>query len=377
MPTGTQQTLEGLMCTLCDEVIRIPADWREGWCRNCECYLTTCSSCEDEFIDSSEASGEILRRALHNRIGYRMMFGAEDSGEYVCSECVYSCDHCDNMYQYENSLIECCRRSDMIHDYSYTPVYRYYSVPEGSTEVHSTWREAPDTLFMGIELEIARIYNGVNGFFENCTTEAESFVFFKEDGSIGADGAELVTMPATIEAFKEIFPFDALDVARANGARSYRYASCGFHIHVSRRAFKPSHMWKFVRFQLKNPYLCQRVAQRDESSYASWYFDETEKRSLPEYVKGTKANGRRYLAINFQNSATVELRYFKGNLLRSAIMKNVEFVQSIYDYTKHMSIRDIMAGAMDEHQYHLWLSKSDKYPNLVNFLNNNENERGD
>jgi hypothetical protein len=131
-------------------------------------------------------------------------------------------------------------------------------------------------------------------------------------------------------------------------------------------------MWKFIRFQLNNPYLCQRVAQRDESSYASWHFDDVEKRSLPEYVKGTKSNGRRYLAINFQNYSTVELRYFKGNILRSAIMKNLEFVQSIYDYTKVMNVRQVFEGALSEQKYILWLADQHKYPNLVNFLNNGD-----
>jgi hypothetical protein len=254
-------------------------------------------------------------------------------------------------------------------------MFYYYRLING---VASPSYHLPGLLYMGVEIEINKLAPIAEEFLDGMTRESRDFVYLKEDGSIGVDGAELVTMPATIDAFKKVFPFDELDWARSEGARSFYYSNCGFHIHVSRSAFTATHMWKFVKFQLNNPALCQRVAQREESSYASWYYDDSERRSLPDYVKGKKSNGRRYLAINFQNRATVELRYFKGNILRSAIMKNLEFVQSLYDYTKMLSVSDVMRGALTEESYNDWVFEhEDEYPNLLHFFQNNDNKESE
>lgn len=300
---------------------------------------------------------------------------AHDSGELICTDCTYWCSNCQEAYQWEDDMLNCCdTTSDVVNSYCYRPMFNYYSTSEMHVDIRSM--PEPGVLYMGAEIEINKMFgNMVDEFIDECTTEQEGFIYFKEDGSLGPDGVELVTMPGTLRAFEQVFPFDALDSARSKGARSFYYANCGFHIHVSRSAFTPTHMWKFIRFQLNNPILCQRVAQRDESSYASWHFDDSERRDLPQYVKGTKTNGRRYLAINFQNHATVELRYFKGNILRNAIMKNLEYVQSLYDYTKDMTVRQVMDKGLTEHKYMLWLDENRvRYPNLANFLDNDNNE---
>jgi hypothetical protein len=372
MPTGTQQTIEGLLCEICRRILEESSEINDLMCMGCEeQYITYCASCGDCYINSEEVDSSICWRG--NSIGiYSVRFlSALDTDEYVCIDCLYCCDNCGQRYQYEDGMLECCSiGSDAIHGYSYRPTFYYYEIDDDV--IVPKFCASPGVLYMGAEIEINKMSEMVDDFIDFCTAEQSEFVYFKEDGSLGPEGVELVTMPATLEAFEQSFPFLALDDAREKGARSFYYANCGFHIHVSRSAFTPSHMWKFIRFQLNNPYLCQRVAQRDESSYASWHFDDVEKRSLPEYVKGTKSNGRRYLAINFQNYSTVELRYFKGNILRSAIMKNLEFVQSIYDYTKVMNVRQVFEGALSEQKYMLWLADQHKYPNLVNFLNNGD-----
>jgi hypothetical protein len=246
----------------------------------------------------------------------------------------------------------------------------YHRVEDGEIVVEH--HAKPGVLYMGVELEIVKMEDKIYNFLASCNLGQELLVYFKEDASIGYDGAELVTMPITIDAFDKLFPFDALDTARAKGARSFEYQSCGFHIHVARSAFSPTHMWKFIKFQMLNPLLCQRIAQREESSYATWFYDTHERKDLPEYVKGKKANGRRYLAINFQNHATVELRYFKGNILRKAIMKNLEFVQSLYEYTKELTVRDVTQGALSESSYLSWLEQQNGYENLKYYINAEE-----
>lgn len=377
MPTGVQQVIEGLLCALCSDVMHEPSYLNDEICQGCEDdVIIHCESCGDSYVDRNNSTWEQRTAAIRAGIGVANFTQAEDTMETVCTDCAYFCEGCGETYRYEESRFECCEQEPRnINNYSYRPQFIFSDVTEDGVLVES-FRPVDGKLYMGVELEINKMNDEmVEKFIDECTTSEERFVYFKEDGSLGPDGVELVTMPATLEGFKKCFPFGPLDEARTNGARSFYYQNCGFHIHVSRTAFTPTHMWKFIRFQLMNPVLCQRVAQRTESSYATWHFEESERRDLPKYVKGEKTNGRRYLAINFQNRTTVELRYFKGNILRSAVLKNLEFVQSIYDYTKHMSVTEVMSKGLTEGKYQLWLDENrDKYPNLASFLDNDENE---
>jgi hypothetical protein len=378
MPTGVQQTIEGLLCVICEAVRSEENEGSfEGICESCdELYLSGCASCYTAAYDRRHFSTRI--EIILEQHGQEIVYfrTAQDTGELLCDSCYYPCQSCGTEYQYEENTWECCpEESDYIHNYSYRPHFYFHSVKDG---IVKTSDYADDQLYMGIELEIAKMEDKVETFVDNLSAAQADFVYFKEDGSIGNDGAELVTMPATIDAFNKVFPFRQLDNARLSGARSFYYVNCGFHIHVSRSAFTATHMWKFVKFQLVNPKLCQLVAQRENSSYASWIYSIEDNNPLPDYVKGKRANGNRYLAINFQNRSTVELRYFKGNLLKSSILKNLEFVQSIYDYTKQLTAADIVKNhGLKEYKYYLWLQSQDSYDNLKQFLASGEDETGE
>ena len=378
MTVGVQQTLENLLCSLCDEFIHEESYHSETICEPCyHQYSCYCDSCGESAYDEDQLVRTQIRSLIDLGVQVNSFYYAEDACESICEDCVQRCADCGTAYRYDEGVEECCEPVHRnLHGYSYRPHYYYFSKKSGKPFIDG--RATPGVLYMGVELEIAKMADLVDDFVENLEGIEKDFVYFKEDGSIGCDGAELVTMPATIDGFQSVFPFDALDSARQSGARSFGYTSCGFHIHVARSAFTATHMWKFIKFQLENPTLCQRVAQRDESSYASWYYDTHEKQDLPDYVKGKKANGRRYLAINFQNPTTVELRYFKGNILRGAIMKNLEFVQSVYDYTKQLSVSDVvMHHGLKAYKYYAWLIHQEGYDNLKYFFDNNGNRENE
>jgi hypothetical protein len=375
MTTGIQQTLEGMLCYICSDI----TEEGEELCSGCQDnYICMCDACGDVGLNNNLLNGLQYRRAVESGAYILDFNSAADNDGLYCVDCIQHCPDCGEAYSNYDSASECCRSygDGVINNYSYRPMFYYYRLVDG---VVTPSFQLPDLLYMGVEIEINKLAPIAEEFIDGMSRESREFVYLKEDGSIGPDGAELVTMPATIDAFKKVFPFDELDWARNEGARSFYYSNCGFHIHVARSAFTATHMWKFVKFQLSNPVLCQRVAQREESSYATWYYDDSERRSLPEYVKGKKSNGRRYLAINFQNRYTVELRYFKGNILRSAIMKNLEFVQSIYDYTKMLNVRDVMLGALSQESYFDWLYEcsGENYPNLMHFFDNNQNKESE
>lgn len=301
-----------------------------------------------------------------------------DSAEECCVSDLFSCEECGEQWEESYEAVSCCDPgSGLLRDYCYRPPLRFWRMQDGLLQAFT--HSQPRTLFMGMELELEKATGGVEAFLGNADEFSDaypSFLWVKSDGSLGSQGVELVTMPSTLSAFRKRFPFAALEQWRKDGARSYAYSSCGIHIHVSRSAFDPPHMWRFVRFQLWNSQLCQLVAQREASSYAQWTeggaIQGNESDSLPDFIKGKDANRNRYVAINFQNDQTVELRYFKGNITEASILAKLSYVDSLYRFTKQLTYRDCASGALrNSSAYLAWLA-DEEYPELIEFLRERE-----
>ena len=92
------------------------------------------------------------------------------------------------------------------------------------------------------------------------------------------------------------------------------------------------------------------------------------KRQSKKYVPCVNRNGRyddRYLAINVQNSATIEIRLFKSNMDEVSFRKNIEFLDCMYWFTKDNRIEDF---TIDNFVKFAKTNKKD-YSNLLKFLN--------
>jgi hypothetical protein len=397
MPFGVQQTIVGMFCRVCEEMLDVEEDsevLERMTCESCrDEYFMECQACCETYVNYNTMPVSITHPVRVGVMGVRDTIGMNgsyfvrtvDDDEIACESCYTSCSGCGEAYTSWDAAQECCYEEEdevatSVHSYGYRPSPRFFTHYYSVNTV--TNRASPEVLYMGMEIEVEKMMAHADEFYNALTDKQEQFVYMKTDGSLSSSGVEIVTMPGTIDAIKSVFPFDALDVARNRGARSFYYSNCGFHIHVSRSAFTATHMWKFVKFQMNNPVLCQTVGQRQDSSYAHWNYQYRDRMNmgdgLPSLVKGKSANGDRYVAINFQNHATVELRYFKGNILKAAILKNIEFVQSMYDYTKQLTAADVMTRhGLTELKYLDWLDdKTELYPNLIQFVNGN-NDRGE
>lgn len=129
-------------------------------------------------------------------------------------------------------------------------------------------------------------------------------VMCKPDGSISPRGFETVSIPATLDFWKEVDLTKALDKMRRApfNMRSYEHASCGFHVHVSRAALSVLDLQKIERF-MHNPAnrdFLQKVAGRPSTSYATYtdsYF--TDRKSMVAVSRGTGGRG-----INLPRGAT-------------------------------------------------------------------------
>lgn len=315
---------------------------------------------------------------------------------YVCESCGHEyavaenaetccwpfCENCGDRYEDSEDAWSCCNEENYegIHSYS-SKIPTLFHEADQMGEVTWAYRARPGVLYMGVELEMEKAAPHVLDFL-NLAGEVynrERFIMAKSDGSLGDGGVEMVTAPATLDAFRAAFPFDAIDWLREQGARSYQRRSCGFHVHVSRSAFmEPSHLWRFVAFQVRNQQQVCNIAQRGSTTWATWPNTLRDIGDMPELVKGKAKNEARYVAINFQNDHTVELRYMKGNLLREAIMRKVEMVDAVFTYTQQVSVRDIRSGAFMWDRFAAFVEANrHRYPELASYIgadNNNEEE---
>lgn len=320
----------------------------------------------------------------------------EDSDEwadcYVCGEC-------------EAAIVSSGPR--VIHDYTYQPPDRHFwvldskvtqpmsnsirfagvaSIPNldgwyGYQSPHMDIESNKYELFMGAELETNNAtcsdLRGAGMFLLDAVrqlsnSEGEPYLYLKQDGSIS--GFEIVTMPATLEAHKVMFPGDAI---RALGEKhglcawkSVNGTGAGIHIHVSKAAFSHSHLHKFQMFHYRNQEWLKRFAGRDSDRWAS--FDVTSQQygdpcKLSDLSKGNYDHHslRRYHALNFVPRNTVELRYFRSSLRPETVMSIFELVHAMWRYTKIHSSRDIYERQFQWGEFRSWVADQPTYEFLV------------
>lgn len=320
-----------------------------------------CSRC-DECVQYCEG--------CNGRFGY-----VEWNGDVsICATCAMPrCEECGERWETELQASNCCG-PEGIYEWDFRPEFKFWRIHEGTV----SYGYAPtDELFIGIELETECGIDSFPDFLSQADENyhAPNFCYGKRDGSLDETGVELVTMPATLDAFMQRFPWRALQAWNNEGARSFYRNSCGFHVHVSRDFFAPTHLWRFVAWQMRNQTFCHALAQRESVGYAKWRtlseFGKYGSATLSDVVKGKADSGERYVAINFNNSETIELRYFRGNLRPEAIRARIEFVHALAYFTKNLSAREVMQGALSVETFSEYsLNRSDKYPTLATWIDN-------
>ena len=301
-----------------------------------------------------------------------------------CDSCwMFACDECGERFDESIDAQRCCR--PFLRSYDYTPEFRFWRIQDGElASCHGKtvgWNRVAPTneLFLGFELETECGDDSFPAFLDDAGEDAQNpqFVYGKSDGSLDASGVELVTMPATLDAINARFPWRALRMWNVAGARSFHRGTCGFHVHVSRSFFSATHLWRFVAWQMRNQRFCEAIGQRTNSHWAQWQtlrdFGKNDAPTLEDMVKGKDANGSRYVAINFQNEHTIELRYFRGNLREDAIRLRIEFVDALANYTKTIGAGDVLRGALGAGAFvHYCMDNAERYATLARWIMDNE-----
>jgi len=180
-------------------------------------------------------------------------------------------------------------------------------------------------------------------------------LYAKRDGSLpSGSGVEYISQPMTLAAWHSV-PEKFWNFVEAN-YKAFRLDDVGIHIHFPWASMNLAHSYAMLSalntLQMNQNGLLLHVAQRPTGRWAAW--DLLQYRDTFNVVaeiakERRRGDSEKYKAINTEHSATIELRYFKSNARGSRVMKNLEFVDAIYEMTK----RDV------ESVSHAWDSERD------------------
>lgn len=314
-----------------------------------------CDSCRDEYVSYCDRCSEFY----NNRYAYFYDMGYET----WCGECAadyaYWCEYCD-----EYSLEECDMHSTQDGDllpYDYKPMPIFHGSPDNG-------------LYLGLELECEDISGSSISDAVDYIRQAwdgERHLYCKHDGSL-SDGMEIVSHPTSLEEWQGSGQklHELTDRLKSMGFRSWDTQTCGIHIHVSASAFDNDvHLYKFSQMFYKNPERMQRFAGRGSTTYAEY----SEGRLVYETLKRKKLEGgrafsKRYTAVNLNNSNTVEVRIFRGTLNHERILANLELVHAAVEYTRQITCRDALDGALDFGVFRLWAARQGCYPHMMKLI---------
>lgn len=268
------------------------------------------------------------------------------------------------------------------HDYNFIPS-RY--LPHTS-KYQSINTDKIKPRYFGIEFEF-EVYNYFG--FEKLRRLAEeisefTFLFyFKHDGSLKI-GSEAVTHPFTWKwlnnnnkIIKEFINVLYKNYALKTNGRN----TCGLHIHVTK--FKQDEMIHalLTKFISNNIPFFKHISDRNLSpsfssleEYASLNqfrgeFNSNKKTNLIKYFREKKEFSNRYTAVNFHPFRTIEFRLFSGILKYEYILKNIEFVKSLFSYLQVKQHGNIDHVTLDNYLDEI-KEKRNLYPHLYDFLNN-------
>jgi hypothetical protein len=370
--SDTTETSDGLICLYC-----IDTNYVE--CNDCSEYIHTdditvvagndiCEDCISSSYHQCDWCGEWENRRHLRWLGR--------NGNEVCESCwdnhVQYCNECDQPYHQDDMngyyCLDCAeeRRYD---DYNYSSDFIY----------HKTMREPRyngNLLYFGIELEVGS--ESTSDFHSLLGDYTPQIVMLTDDCSIYDDdipyGVELVSHPATYNWLNEnrFIWSDILRTFRQNHIQSFTTSTCGIHIHLSKNCFTHSHLYNFLKMIYAYPKFTKFISQRGKMGYR-WCSLENEAGSEQIAEKADKKSSwEKYTAANLVHPHTVEVRIFRGNLKECSFYKNIQYLHSLFMFTKDFSRNNtdltidnyLRYVAINKNQYidlYKWLKEKGKF----------------
>jgi hypothetical protein len=217
-------------------------------------------------------------------------------------------------------------------------------------------------LYYGVELEVEKrnscpydipyhIQDNVMSGFAQC----------KADGSLDG-GFEITTAPATFEYHKKHWEKFFNDDKCMTNLKGWNTDTAGLHIHISRKALRPSVIGKILVFinDDTNTNFIKAIAGRTSDQWA--------KRSKKKIQDAFRSSDK-YEAVNISHAHTIELRIFKSNISRHGFYRVLEFTDALVRFSENYTG---LTGLSLHYKTFLNFMKDDVtksfYPNLTAWL---------
>ena len=355
-----------VICQRCDDVSTVNDSHHEVdgdlWCESCtEQRAYYCDSCSE-----------------YNSYGTNYMTDRQESWCESCTNDSYYCEDCD---EWNADGCDSCSdtSSRLVHDYNYRPDAIFHSTDKN------------ERLFFGIEVEVeaGRNYELASEFAYRL--EPLDLAYLKSDGSLN-HGFEIVTHPMSHDFFKNEAQelWDTLEQLRTNDpykVKAWDTNTCGLHIHISRTGFSSgSHMHRFLNLVYSNQEFYEKLAGRSSDQWAKftdiirqdYKRDEEGNRLLDEWGSYSLQTTRsfkgklgyrgsdRYSAVNTNNSATLEMRIFRGSVNSDTIKSQLDLAHASVEYTRTINANDVINGALTADSFMWYIFEHEElYPHLV------------
>jgi hypothetical protein len=204
----------------------------------------------------------------------------------------------------------------------------------------------PKATLYGVELEACSNYTPK----EVIAAQKDLFFILKQDGSISGDKSnkyEMVSVPASLRAHKRLWAefFDKVDYRKFDVSKD---TGNGMHVHIDRKSFTKEHLNRFTWFIINpaNQDFLFTVSERPtKANMHEWARVPDGVIFQPSKVSASRIaialNRSLRGAIHFKSDKTVEIRLFKGIVSYATVVKNLEFVDSVVEYTRVTSLKNI------------------------------------
>jgi len=264
------------------------------------------------------------------------------------------------IYRTTDRQCEDCQNHDQEHDYednSYCETEECYSYNNDENHNRNI-----------IYKEMFKFLALLNVSFGAYGTRSNPVWIAKHDSSVDI---EFVSMPMTIRAFKAGLYIAETQFKAFKNASQYAkgyYGPCGGHIHLDKDSFTNTFQYyAFLSMHYDNPKLIASIAQRSVGEDNQWAY-LYKPNDFAKVVK-YKLNSASRQAVNV-SSTTVELRYFRSNLKINRLLKNVEFIQAMYEFTTAMTYQDLARFKENSVTNFMLFIRANRYkfPNLFNYF---------
>lgn len=340
-------------------------------CQNCyESSYFTCEDCGKVLMLDSLVvvdRGTRDERYVCDRCADRFYFRCDDCGEYfsgnnvrvdnndavICDDCWDNgnwvmCEDCGTILCYDDAHYRdgCYYCDDCYEDYGEAEGFHDYGYkPDPEFQYRSTEQDHAGILTFGVELEVD--HGDDHCDLTTDLNELEQPIYMKHDGSLDAEGVEIVTHPASLAYHMYELRWAAIGrTCSSHGYRSHDTTTCGLHIHVGRAQFGPtsrdrrriagnlvlltcrlwSHLVTFSRREMDK--LDHWSSCPDLGCAPGGVYTDDE---LTTMAVSTEYAGR-YQAVNLTNDDTVEFRLFRGTLKRDTILASLQLVSNMTHY---------------------------------------------